>query len=91
VEIATLPITDVETDWNSTLVLLEQANQFREVTLDSLKNSKDDDYHPHYTTQNEWSIIKYAMEVLWQFWYWTLWMSKAILLLGNMFSLSTMT
>jgi len=27
-------------------------------------------------TQDEWTIVKYVMEVLWPFLYWTLWMSK---------------
>jgi len=29
-----------------------------------------------FSTQDEWTIVKYVMEVLWPFQYWTLWMSK---------------
>jgi len=74
--IAVLPRMDVKTQWNSTLELLERAYWLREFTCKSLRNPKSSDYWPLFTTQNEWTIIKYVMEVLRQFWYWMLWMSK---------------
>jgi len=76
VRIAVLPITDVKTRWNSTLELLERAYRLREFTLGWLKNPKYSDYRPLFTTQDEWTIDKYVMEVLRRFRYWTLWMSK---------------
>ena len=74
--IAVLPIMDVKTRWNSTLVLLERAYWLREFTLKWLQNPKYSDYQPLFTTQDEWTIVKYVMEVLRPFRYWTLWMSK---------------
>jgi hypothetical protein len=67
---------DVKTRWNSTLELLERAYQLREFTREWLKNPKYSDYQPLFTTQDEWTIVKYVMEVLRRFRYWTLWMSK---------------
>jgi hypothetical protein len=48
----------------------------REFTQEWLKNPKDSDYWPLFTTQDEWTIVKYVMGVLQPFRYWTLWMSK---------------
>jgi hypothetical protein len=76
VRIAVLPIMDVKTRWNSTLELLERAYRLREFTREWLKNPKYSDYRPLFTTQDEWTIVKYVMEVLRPFRYWTLWMSK---------------
>jgi len=67
---------DVKTGWNTTLQLLEHAYWLREFTREWLKNPKHTDYLPLFTTQDEWTIVKYVMEVLGPFWYWTLWMSK---------------
>jgi hypothetical protein len=67
---------DVKTRLNSTLELLERADQLREFTLEWLKNPKYSNYQPLFTTQDEWTIVKYVMEVLRPFRYWTLWMSK---------------
>jgi len=67
---------DVKTRWNSTLELLEQAYRLREFTLEWLQNPKYTEYRPLFTTQAEWMIAKYVMEVLRPFRYWTLWMSK---------------
>jgi hypothetical protein len=67
---------DVKTRWNSTLELLERAYRLREFTREWLKNPKYSDYRPLFTTQDEWTIVKYVMEVLRPFRYWTLWMSK---------------
>ena len=76
VRIAVLPIMDVKTRWNSTLELLERAYRLREFTREWLKNPKYAEYRPLFTTQDEWTIVKYVMEVLRPFRYWTLWMSK---------------
>jgi len=74
--IAVLPITDVKTQWNSTLELLERAYRLWEFTSEWLQNPKYTDYQPLLTTQDEWTIVRYVMEVLRPFRYWTLWMSK---------------
>jgi len=37
---------------------------------------KNAQYRPLFTTQDEWMIVKYVMEVLRPFRYWTVWMSK---------------
>jgi hypothetical protein len=76
VRIAVLPIIDVKTRWNATLELLERAYRLREFTCKWLQNPKYAEYRPLFTTQNEWMIGKYVMEVLRPFRYWTLWMSK---------------
>jgi len=67
---------DVKTRWNSTLELIERAYQLREFTRERLKNPKYNDYWPLFTTQHVWTVVKYVMEVLRPFQYWTLWMSK---------------
>jgi hypothetical protein len=74
--IAVLPITDVKTGWNSTVELLKRAYRLREFTREWLQNTKYSEYRPQFTTQDEWTIVKYVMEVLRAFQYWTLWMSK---------------
>jgi len=76
VRIAVLPIMDVKTRWNSTLELLESAYRLRQFTRKWLQHPKYTDYRPLFTTQDEWTIAKYVMEVLRPFRYWTLWMSK---------------
>jgi len=76
VRIAVLLIMDVKTRWNSTLELLERAYRLREFTREWLQNPKYSEYRPLFTTQDEWTIVKYVMEVLRPFRYWTLWMSK---------------
>jgi hypothetical protein len=62
--IAVLSIMDVKTYWNSTLELLERAYRLREFTREWLKNPKYNDYRPLFTTQDEWTVVKYVMEVL---------------------------
>jgi len=74
--IAVLPIMDVKTHSNSTLELLELAYRVSEFTRERLNNPTYSNYQPLFTTQDEWTVIKYAMEVLRPFWYWTVWMSK---------------
>jgi len=76
VRIAVLPIMDVKTCWNSTLELLERAYRLREFTHEWLQNPQYSKNRPLFTTQDEWTIVKYVMEVLRPFQYWTLWMSK---------------
>ena len=62
--------------WNSTLELLECAYRSHEFTPEWLRNPKYSDYQPLFTTQDEWTIVKYVMEVLQPLQYSTLWMSK---------------
>jgi len=76
VRIAVLPIMDVKTHWNSTLELLEHAYRLREFTPKWLLNPIYAEYWPLFTTQDEWTIVKYVMELLRPFRYWTLWMLK---------------
>ena len=76
VRIAIPPIMNGKTCWNLTLELLERAFRLCEFTRELLENQKCSDYRPLFTTQHEWSIVKYVMEVLRPFQYWTLWMSK---------------
>jgi hypothetical protein len=74
--IALLPLMDVKTRWNSTLELLEGAYRLREFNREWLHNPKYSKYRPLYTTQDEWTIVRYVMVVLRPFRHWTLWMSK---------------
>ena len=76
VRIAVLPIIDVKTRCDSTLELLERAYRLQEFTREWLMNPKYREYRSLYKTQEEWTIVKYVMEVLMPFQYWTLWMSK---------------
>jgi hypothetical protein len=71
-----LPIIVVKGRWNSTLELPEWAYQLREFTHEWLQNSKYSGYWPLFTIQDNWTMVKYEMEVLRLFRYWTLWMSK---------------
>jgi len=66
----------LKTRWNSTVELLERTCRLWEFSHECLKNPKYAEYRPLFTTQDEWTIVKYVMEVLRPFWYWTLWMSK---------------
>jgi len=65
---------DVKTRWNATLELLEHAYRIREFTREWLQNPNYAQYPQLFTTQDEWTIVKYVMEVLRPFLYWTLWM-----------------
>jgi len=76
VRIAVLPILGVQTHSNSNLELLQRAYQLQEFTHEWLQNSKYCDYRPLLTPQDEWTIVKYVIEVLRPFWYSTLWRSK---------------
>jgi len=76
VPIAVPPIMDVMTRLDSSLELLEDAYRSREFTRQWLQNLRYTDYQPLFTTQDEWTIVKYVMEVLTPVQYWTLWMSK---------------
>ena len=55
---------DVKTRWNSTLGVLERSFQLREFLCEWVKIPKCSDYRPLFTTQDEWTIGKYVMEVL---------------------------
>ena len=63
VRLAVLPIMDVKTLWNSTLEMLERAYRLREFTCEWLQNSKYAKYRLLFTTQDEWTIVEYVMEV----------------------------
>jgi len=76
VRIAVLPIMDVKTHWNSTQELLERAYRLWESTCEWLQNPKYSEYRLLCTTQDEWTIVKYVLEVLRPFRYWTLSTSK---------------
>jgi len=76
VRIAILPIIDVKPRWNSTLKLLECGYRFREFTPEWLKNPQYNDDRPLFRTQDEWTVVKYVMEVVQPSRYWTLWTSK---------------
>jgi len=67
---------DMKTGWNSILEVLERAYRLREFTHVWLHNPRYTEYRPLFTTQDQWMIVKYVMEVLMPFKYWTLWMSK---------------
>jgi len=71
-----LPILDVKTCWNARLELLQRTYHLPEFTCEWLQNPKYAEYLPLFTTQDEWTIVQYVMEVLRPFRYWTLWMSK---------------
>jgi hypothetical protein len=76
VRITILPIMDLKTQWNSTLELHEHASLLRNVTHKWLQNPKYSDYRPLFTTQEQWTIVQYVMDVLRLIRNWTLWMSK---------------
>jgi hypothetical protein len=58
-DIAALPIMDVNTRWNSTLEWLERVYRLWEFAREWLQNTKYSDYQPLFTTQDEWTIVKY--------------------------------
>jgi len=70
------PIMDVKTHWNSTLELLERTYHLQEFTHEWLQNLIYSEYRLVFTTQDEWTIVKYGTELLRPFRYWTLWMLK---------------
>jgi hypothetical protein len=76
VSIAVCPIMDVNTHWNSTLELLEHAYHLGQFTCEWHQNPKYAEYRPLFTTQDEWTIVKYVMEVLKPCRDWTLRISK---------------
>jgi hypothetical protein len=76
VHIAVLRIMDVMTHLNSTLELLERGYCLREFTREWLQNPEYSEYRLLFTTQDKWMIVKFVIEVLRPFRYWTLWMSK---------------
>jgi hypothetical protein len=64
VRIAVLPIMYVKTGWNSTLELFERAYHLWKFTRECIQNPKYSEYRPLFSTQNEWMIVTYVMEVL---------------------------
>jgi len=76
VRIAVLRIMDVKPRLISKLVLFKREYRLRQFTREWLHNTKYSEYRPLFTTQDEWTIVKYVMEVLRPLQYWTLWMSK---------------
>ena len=75
VHIAVLPIMGVMTCWNWTLELLQRVYRVWEFTRKWLSNLKFSDYRLIFTTQDEWIIVKYVMEVLSPLQYCSLWKS----------------
>ena len=71
-----LLIIAVTTIWNSTLELLEPAYRLQEFTRMWLQYPSYTEYQPFFTTQDQWTIVKYVMEVLRISRNWTLWMWK---------------
>jgi len=61
---AVFPIMDVKTCWNSILELLECAYRLQEITREWLQKPKYNEYRLLFTTQDEWMIVKYGVEVL---------------------------
>ena len=74
--IAVLPIMEYKTPRNSTLKWLEWAYKLRDFTRRRLRNPKYNKYQPLFTIQDEWTILKYVMEVLKPIWCRTLLISK---------------
>ena len=74
--ITVLTIMDVKTGSNSTLELLERAYRLQEFTREWLQNPTYSKHRPLFTTQDEWTIVKYVMDVLRAFRYSILRMSK---------------
>jgi hypothetical protein len=62
--IPVLPMMDVKTRWNSILEFLDRAYRSWDFTREWLQNPKYTEYWPLFTTQDEWTIVKYVMEVL---------------------------
>jgi len=62
--------------WHMSFSLLDWAHRLWAFTCIWLQNPQYSDYRPLDKTQDEWTIIKYVLEVFGRFRYWTLWMSK---------------
>jgi len=71
-----IPIMDVKAHCNSTLESLEHAYRLLEFTRMWLQHPTFTDYWLLFTAHDECTIVKYVMEVLRPFQYWTHWMSK---------------
>jgi hypothetical protein len=76
VRISVRLIMNVKTPWNSTLELLERSYLLWKCTRQWLQNPNYTTYRPLFTTQEKRTIVKYDMEVLGRFRYWTRWMCK---------------
>lgn len=75
---AVCPILDVQTRWNSTLVMLQRAYRLKSYTAQWLQNLEPKDHHLRvlHTTPQEWVALEYLMTILEPMQYWTLAMSK---------------
>jgi hypothetical protein len=69
-------IMAVKTQLISTLEFFERAYRLWEFTPKWLQNSAYSHLQTLFTTQDEWTIVKYVMNVLRPWWHWTLWISK---------------
>ena len=76
VRIAVPRIIDVITRWILSLELLDQAFQLQEITRKWPTNAQYSDHQPLFTIHDESTIVKYVMDDLRTFRYWTLAMSK---------------
>jgi len=74
--IAILSMMDVKVRWNFPLQMLERASRLQEFTREWLQYPIYSDYCPLFTTQDAWIIVKYVIELLRPFRYWTRWMSN---------------
>jgi hypothetical protein len=74
VRIVVLPIVDGKTCWNCTLELLERAYPLQELRRKWHPNPINTEYQPMFTTQHEWTNVKFVIEVWRPDRYWTLWM-----------------
>jgi hypothetical protein len=74
--IAVLLIVNANILWNSTAEWLDQAYPLRDSTREWLNHPIYCEYRPLFTTQDEWTIVKYVMNILRSIWCWTLWMSN---------------
>jgi hypothetical protein len=68
---------DVKIWWNTILELLDRAYRLWRFACKWLKNPKFIAYQPLFTTHDESTIVKYVMDVLRPFRYWTWQMSKS--------------
>jgi len=74
VKIPTTLLSDIKTQWNSTLNILERSVRLPEFTKDWLQTYGE--FTPLWSTPEEWRQIEYILEVLQLVQLWTLWMSK---------------
>lgn len=71
---AVLPVNDVKTRWNSTVVMIQRAYRLRSYITQWVLSEPQ--YWPLMITPDEWAMLEYIMTVLEPFQYWTLYMSR---------------